>query len=666
SETEGNPFFVEELFQHLAEAGRLFDAKGHWRSDREVSELDVPRGVRLVIGRRLERVGEECRRVLTSAAVIGRAFTFELLEALVEADTDALLDAVDEAERANLISAAEDGPEARFTFAHELIRQTLVSGLSLPRRQRMHLRVAEAIEQAYPRSLEEHAADLAHHLHQAGAAADPEKTVRYLTMAGEQALGAAAFEDALRHYEDALSLQPADNQKARADLQYRRGQALRGLGRWEEALADWRQALDTYEELEDAEAVGRLGHQLSWQLAWAFRTAEGVQVARRGLAALGEQASADRCRLLGAAGTNLSLGGDYATADPMLAQALEMAERLGDQRLLGQALTYMTAHHFYYMQAPETVDAGLRAAELLRAAGDLWDVADVLWYPQYALLLLGRLDEAAKIGEELEPLATRVGHMGALLIAGRARGVRDFLLTGDIDGYGEFASRDMELCRSIGIPLVSNSYAYLGTVDFWRGRWQEALKNHEEAARLEPPGMLAGADWAGLFLGKAYAGDREESLAMLDERRDNLPRPGQANTWGAWAMLMAVVEGLAVLRKLDEAAELYPLVIYATATGVLLPWLGLLETVAGIAAACGSQWEKAEEHYQTALRQAHELPHKIEQPEVRRWYARMLIDRDAPGDRDKARELLTEAIAMYRKIGMPKHVEMAEALLAET
>jgi tetratricopeptide (TPR) repeat protein len=87
--------------------------------------------------------------------------------------------------------------------------------------------------------------------------------------------------------------------------------------------------------------------------------------------------------------------------------------------------------------------------------------------------------------------------------------------------------------------------------------------------------------------------------------------------------------------------------------------------VAGIAAAAAGQWEKAEEHYQTALRQAHELPDVIEQPEVRRWYARMLIDRDAPGDRDKARQLLGEGIAMYRQIGMPKHVEMAEALLSQ-
>jgi len=87
--------------------------------------------------------------------------------------------------------------------------------------------------------------------------------------------------------------------------------------------------------------------------------------------------------------------------------------------------------------------------------------------------------------------------------------------------------------------------------------------------------------------------------------------------------------------------------------------------VAGMAASAGGQWEKAEEHYRTALRQAHELPVVSEQPEVRRWYARMLIDRNGPGDREKARELLTEAVAMYRRIGMPKHVEMADALLSQ-
>ena len=165
----------------------------------------------------------------------------------------------------------------------------------------------------------------------------------------------------------------------------------------------------------------------------------------------------------------------------------------------------------------------------------------------------------------------------------------------------------------------------------------------------------------------AHVGDRRAALEMFAQQRDNLPRPGQANSWGAWESLLNAVEGLAVLGERETAARLYPMTVEAIDTGAAIRWsgFGLLQTTAGIAAACGRQWEKAEEHYQTALRQAHELPHKIEQPEVRRWYARMLIDRDAPGDREKARELLTEAIAMYRKIGMPKHVEMAETLLAE-
>jgi class 3 adenylate cyclase/tetratricopeptide (TPR) repeat protein len=666
-ETEGNPFFVEEVFQHLAEEGKLFNAEGRWRPDLQVSELEVPEGVRLVIGRRLERVGEECRRVLTSAAVIGRAFTFELLEALGEVDVDALLDAIDEAERAQLIASTSDGPEARFAFAHELIRQTLVSGLSLPRRQRLHLRVAEAIERAHARAPEEQAADLAHHLYQAGAAADLAKTVRYLALAGEQALETTAFEDALRHYDDALSLQPADDRKERADLMYKRGQALRSLGRWEEALGDWREALDAYEELGESEAAGRLCYEMSWQLAWGVGYAEAVETARRGLAALGEQASAERARLLARAGLTLTGTGDYAGGDGLIAQALDMAQELGDQRLLGEVLNSKTFHHLYYLQVREVVEAGMRAAELLRSTGHLWDLASTLWGTQYGLMFLSRFDEAAEIEEESEPLATRLGDLGSLMAARRGKGARELALTGNLDDYQEVGRADLELGRSADMPWIANSYGFMAAAHFGRGRWREALENWQEGAKLDVPGMLAGAEWGGLFFGKAYTGDKHGALAMLEERRGDLPRPGQPNTWGAWIMLENVVEGLSVLGEREEAGKLYSQVLEALGTGALTGWLSarLFQTVAGMAAAAGGQWEKAEEHYRQALRLAHDLPVVIEQPEVRRWYARMLIDRDGPGDRDRAREMLTEAVAMYRKIGMPKHIEMAEALLGE-
>ena len=130
-------------------------------------------------------------------------------------------------------------------------------------------------------------------------------------------------------------------------------------------------------------------------------------------------------------------------------------------------------------------------------------------------------------------------------------------------------------------------------------------------------------------------------------------------------MLFGAIEGLALLGEREAAAGYHPLVLEALENGTVVSWHGhrLLQTIAGIAAAAGRQWEQAETHYKTALSQAHEIPFRSEQPEVRRWYARMLIDRNASGDRDKAWTMLGEAVEMYERIGMPKHTEMAQEML---
>ncbi len=111
-------------------------------------------------------------------------------------------------------------------------------------------------------------------------------------------------------------------------------------------------------------------------------------------------------------------------------------------------------------------------------------------------------------------------------------------------------------------------------------------------------------------------------------------------------------------------APLYPLVVEGFDTGVVVTRHGRLwQMLAGIAATCAEQWGAAEEHFETAIRQAAELPHRPAEPEIRRWYARMLLDRAQPGDRDKARSLLGEAIERFQRIGMPRYLESARATL---
>src|SRR5439155_8889777 len=128
---------------------------------------------------------------------------------------------------------------------------------------------------------------------------DPARTARYLGMAGERALGAAAFEDALNHLETALSLMPAAEGEARAMLLAAQGRAFRSLGFWGESLTSWAEAIDALEAMGKGELVGEVCTEMAFQLAWASRWEECLEVAGRGLSALGDASGGHRVALLG-------------------------------------------------------------------------------------------------------------------------------------------------------------------------------------------------------------------------------------------------------------------------------------------------------------------------------------------------------------------------------
>jgi predicted ATPase len=202
ADTEGNPFLMEELFRHLAEQGKLFDEAGEFRADIKTTDLTVPESLRLVTGRRLARLDPKTLKILDSAAVIGRSFTFQLLASSIQADPDSLLDSLEEAENAGLISSSVQYPDAQFRFSHELIRRSVVDRISIARRQHLHLAIAKAIELTGAGSTEK-VGELAYHLVQAGASADGAKTARILALAARQALAQGALTEAEAYFQQA-------------------------------------------------------------------------------------------------------------------------------------------------------------------------------------------------------------------------------------------------------------------------------------------------------------------------------------------------------------------------------------------------------------------------------------------------------------------------------
>jgi DNA-binding SARP family transcriptional activator len=692
AETDGNPFYMEEVYRHLVEEGRLLDDAGLFRADLDIGELDVPENVRLVIDRRLTRLSDDARRLLGAAAVIGRFFPFDLVEALAEGGSGDLLDTVEECERARLILTAAGG--TRYLFSHELVRQTILAGLSTPRRCRLHLRVAEAMESLAGDTAEDHAADLAHHLVQGGSGADREKLLHYLIVAGRRSMTASAFEDGARHFDQALALGLARDRQE-AELLEAAAKASRAVGRLDDAVALWQRSLQAYEALGDDESVGRVCYEASGQLGWATRWEQALAMTEQGLGVLpaewikqldrkpatrtpwttnrpAEQYVANllsRCRLLSMRSTMLAASGYYAPALAGLDEGLELAGRLDDDEALGYVLSGKTCFHFCFMEHPAAIEAGRQAAALLRASGDVSQAAMTLGWTVVSLSAAGRWSEAASLAEELAPLAERLGNYPALLMSGRSAAMRDFFASGDCDRLQAFARRDIELNRKVGLGWAGMAVTWLGVAEFLRGRWNEALAAFRQGVEEEPPGVLDGTGSAFLLEELAYLGETNELAALLDKWEERLPRVGEPAMWGAWQMLFSVVEGLAVLGRRDAAGSYHPQLLDALETGTVVGNYHdgrLVERVAGIAAAAAGDWDRAEEHYSTALTQAAELPHVLEQLHTRLWYARMLLDRRGPGDKSRSAALLAEASEGYARLGMPRHRAMAEAAGAGT
>lgn len=466
-ETEGNPFFIAEVIRHMVETGVFVRCDGVWvYSAPSAKDLGLPEGVRDVVSRRLARLAESTNRVLAQASVLGREFEFEVLAAMVD-DSDQALAAIEEAIERGLLIETRQRRVPSYAFTHALVRQTLYEEMTMPRKQKLHLRAAQAIETVHMRDLDSQVAALAIHYRTAGAAADTEKAIDYSIRAGRGAYSASAYEEAVIHLEAALQL--IEEEDVCRD---REGQVLEYLG-----------------DLMHVTGIDR---------------ARGISCLERALAIYGKEGRADRVVQV-----ESRLGRSYSSfpATMNIPRALEhyrAAEAqvgdLPDSVPTGYLYLGIAAADLYGMRVADGVEAVDRAMTIATATNNegLWVQAASI--KGFLRAETGEMARGLALVEEGWQRSNRLGHvLGAFFATWIVGGMNYYRV--DYAAYISTTQRELDSGRLDQMPeqrrilLLQSASGYFGVGDLEAARRLVDESEAEEINFSRLKIVLADGNW---------------------------------------------------------------------------------------------------------------------------------------------------------------------------
>jgi predicted ATPase/class 3 adenylate cyclase len=203
AQTEGNPFFLEEVVQTLVEEGGLLGESGHYRLVQAPEALHIPTTVQGVLSARIDRLAADEKELLQTLAVIGKEFPWSLVLQVVDQPEGELRRLLSRLQTGEFLYERPAFPEVEYSFKHGLTQEVAYSSLLTERRNMLHERSAQAIEALFQDHIEDHCNELAHHYSHSG---NVPKAVEYLQRAGEQALHRCANSEAVEHLGAALEL----------------------------------------------------------------------------------------------------------------------------------------------------------------------------------------------------------------------------------------------------------------------------------------------------------------------------------------------------------------------------------------------------------------------------------------------------------------------------
>jgi class 3 adenylate cyclase len=641
-ETDGNPFFVGEVLRDLAETGAIYQNDvGRWMARDDLEQVSLPDSVREVIGGRVSRLGDAAHQTLALAAVIGRNFDLELVSHASGTAEDDLLDVLDAASAAALVQ--ESDTPGRYGFRHALIQHTLYEDLGHTRRARAHRRVAEALEVICDGQPSSRVGELAHHWSCATQPVDLAKALDYSRRAAEEAMGALAPQEAVGYYVQALELDDragGTDPVARLDL-------LIGLGIAQHQVGD-----PAYREtLLDASTRARHLHDTKRLVAAALANNRGyfsalgkvdtdrVDTLELAIEALREECP-DRALLLASLCSELTYGSSLERRRSLAAEAEAIAHRMDDDTTVVRVQNLLAVP----LDVPPLLDECLaRSREALERSRSIGDPVLVYWANALHALAAARSSDVEQHDRCLDVMGSLAEQLNqpTLTWTYTYRSATRSLLAGDTDEAERLATEALQLATDSGQPDAASFFgAQLISVSFQRGTLGGLIPVIQETAK-ESPGLPAFV--AALAQALAEAGRTDEASQLLHEfaaRDFDFPMDI------AWLSGMTLYADAAIWCKARQQAEplldrLAPwdhLVSYsgASAEGPVSHYLGGLASVL-------ERYDEADAYFARSAAFNERVRAKFFAARTDLSWGAMLMNRSAPGDVERARQLLDRA-----------------------
>ena len=654
--TEGNPLFVTEIIRMLPDEA-LEEDQDYLTS--------IPEGVRDAIGRRLNRLSEGCNQFLTTASVVGREFDFRLLATLMdEHDETSLLGLVEESLDSHVIEELSAGEE-RYQFSHALIQETLLDELSSARRVRLHARIGQALEGLYGPDAEGHAAELAHHFAEAEPVLGPDKLVRYSLLAGEQALASYAYEDALTHFERGLVGRNVTLSGTDAATDEEAANLLFGLARAKSATLEIYQLGEAFASLSRAFEYYAEGGNVAQAVAAAefpmgnpTGRIPGVgQLIARALTLVPAD-SHEAGRLLSRYGGFLGLAeSDYEGAQQALGRAIAIAKRDGDVPLEVQSLAYATDVNGQHLHWQESVDHGLRAIEL--AADHENPFSEVLsrYWTALSLFSMGDLDAArphALVLRDVAEMRSATRHQVHLIFVPI---ITLSCLEGDWRAGREYSDRGIEaspLNPQLLGPRVLLEYetGEFAQGDIYLERLLESIRPASSVGiSAGRPSMVIPAIARITGVPGRWEIAESDAEATLSAQ---FIRPVAAMYAKAGLALLAVLQG-------DQFAAEEHYAYFLGHRGTMIWTFSSADRLLGLLSQTMGNLEQATGHFENALAFCRKAGCRPELAWTCCDFADILLQRNDPGDLEKAKSLLDESLAIAIELGMRPLVEKVTA-----